>query len=113
MALPVTHDAVGSFLPFFVCKVAEAVAAGVEEEEVFVHTAEDVVVGAQADVADAVGGHVAAVTDGWFEGLEIVAVITAQSIPRSKPQEAAAVLQQLRDVAGGYAVLRVVCCHTT
>ena len=63
------------------------------------------------DVAEAVGRNVASVAHLWFEGAELIAVVAAQSVPRSKPHKTLVVLQQLRDVARRHAVLFVVRHH--
>ena len=46
----------------------------------------------QIDVSDAVGRHVATVTNGGLERLELIAVIATKAIPGSEPHKALLIL---------------------
>ena len=79
-------------------QIAEPVGVCIEQEIIIVYTTDKVAVGSLDKHPDAVCRHVAAVTCLWLECSELVAIVSAQSVPRREPHQPLPVLQQLGNV---------------
>lgn len=101
-------ECVGSALRLFLVEVAKEALASVKKVAVVVNTADDVAIGKEGDVTNAVRVHLAAVAGSGLEGLELVAVIPAETVPSGEPKETVAVLKQLCHMTVGKAVVFVV-----
>ena len=108
LALAVFLQLLGGFFHARLVEVKKKAAAGVEKEMVIIYTAEDIAVGQQRDVTQTVGAHVAAVTQLWLEGLEIITVVTAQAVPSAYPNKTVLVLKNLSQMAVWKTVVLVI-----
>ena len=98
----------GLFPVCLVDQVLKTVGASVKTEGIILNLAIDVSLVRQPDVSQTVAGHVATVTILALEGLEVISVKTAQTVPGGEPHEPVSVLQQLCDMVRWHTVLFII-----